>query len=191
MSTEREIIKGNLRALRNERALRQRQVAEGVGVSMKAYQSWEEGRAIPNPTYVKSLMTFFGVGYADIMERQTEPEFKPIGVSEEFLTNRALPAESDKLYGEYFVYGLFRENKLIYIGITKHPHQRRRGHRAQGRKFEHFKIWRGFDSKDDALKMERHLTNFMAEMLGHPLENVNNMVRPSWSRKKRVPFRAA
>lgn len=63
----RTIIARNLHRWRELKRLKQREVAEMAGVSMKRYQKYEEGRALPSLGVAKSLAEVYGMKVDDLI----------------------------------------------------------------------------------------------------------------------------
>ena len=61
-----------IRALREERGLTQRQLADALGVTDKAVSKWETGKGLPDITLVEPLTHSLGVSVAELC-RATAP----------------------------------------------------------------------------------------------------------------------
>ena len=59
--TSEEIFRERVRALRNERGINQKQVAEGLGITEAGYQNYEVGRRRPTFGVFIDLADFFKV----------------------------------------------------------------------------------------------------------------------------------
>ncbi len=66
-----EILAERLLFLRNEKKLRQLDVAKGVGIGLYTYQRYEYGEREPVASVLKSIADFYGVS-ADYLLGRTE-----------------------------------------------------------------------------------------------------------------------
>lgn len=57
----------NLRNLREERGLTQKEVARGFGTSQQAYGRWESGQTSPNLRTIEKLLDFFKIEIHDLL----------------------------------------------------------------------------------------------------------------------------
>ena len=71
METKNTKFAENLRAMRGEAKLSQREVAEAIGVSQQCVSDWEHGNADPTLTSLWRLADLFGVSI-DILCGRTE-----------------------------------------------------------------------------------------------------------------------
>lgn len=53
----------SLKALRVDRELKQKEVAESIGVSKKTLGAWENGSSMPSLENINKICTFYGVSY--------------------------------------------------------------------------------------------------------------------------------
>ena len=56
----------SLAALRVNAKLRQKRVAESLGVTVATLQNWESGRTVPNILYAQQLADMYGANLDDI-----------------------------------------------------------------------------------------------------------------------------
>ncbi len=64
----------NLKELRKKKGLSQKQAANALGISMRAYQNYEYGQREPNIEMINKLANFYGVTTDYLLDR---PEAKP------------------------------------------------------------------------------------------------------------------
>ena len=64
------MLKENIRELRKEKGLSQKELAKEIGVSQKAIDFWEKGINEPKATYIVRLADFFGVSADFLLGRQ-------------------------------------------------------------------------------------------------------------------------
>ncbi len=72
MSSE-EIFRERLRALRNERGVNQKQIAESLGITETGYQNYEVGRRRPTFGVFIELANFFKVSLDYLVGRTDNP----------------------------------------------------------------------------------------------------------------------
>ena len=56
-----EIFCEQIKSLRNERRIYQREVVEYLGVTLRSYQSYESGQSEPNLERLSALTDYFGI----------------------------------------------------------------------------------------------------------------------------------
>lgn len=56
-----KVFREQLKNLRTERRIYQREVAEHLGITMRTYQSYESGQSEPNIARLIALADYFGV----------------------------------------------------------------------------------------------------------------------------------
>lgn len=103
MDTE---FRANLKAIRKEKNLTQRQVAEQLGVVESCYANWEQGRTEPDISTLRRLSLIFEVSIDYLLSLEddfgirtntgTVEEFSPLE-REIIKSYRALPSASKKL----------------------------------------------------------------------------------------------
>lgn len=64
----------NLKELRNKRNVSQAQVAEALGISLRAYQNYEYGQREPNIDMINKLADYFNVTTDRLLGRDTEEQ---------------------------------------------------------------------------------------------------------------------
>ena len=60
-------FKENLRSIRLERGMTQKNVSDLLGVSLNGYASWEQGRTQPDIESIKKLCKIFKVSANDLL----------------------------------------------------------------------------------------------------------------------------
>ena len=65
----------NLKALRKERGLTQKQMAEEIGIKQPNYCKWEKGVFIPSSLNLQKIAEILGISYNELI--------KPLGIVEE------------------------------------------------------------------------------------------------------------
>ncbi len=121
-----------LAALRREKGLTQREVAERLGVSNKTVSSWERGTVLPDILLLPAIAELYGVTADEILagERREEPEKAQGGGAEEIKPEPKLSEKSEtKLLKRrlakfttqvYILAGIFLAGVLLlYFGVWK------------------------------------------------------------------------
>jgi len=62
------IIGRNIKKLRDERCVTQRQLAESIGISFQAVSKWETGTTTPDVTILPEIARFFEVSIDDLFK---------------------------------------------------------------------------------------------------------------------------
>lgn len=66
-------LSSQLKKIRAEKGLTQKQVADGIGVAEQAYQRYEYGRTIPSATVLVALADYFDVSLDYLVGRSDDP----------------------------------------------------------------------------------------------------------------------
>ena len=69
MGFDREVMAGNLRAMRARRRMSQKEVADSVGFDVNTITNYESGKSIPNYENAWKLADFYGVPLCAIGSR--------------------------------------------------------------------------------------------------------------------------
>lgn len=67
-----------IKELRKAKGISQEQVANGLGVSVRAYQNYEYGQREPNIEMINKIANFYGVTTDYLLGRESEPLGTPI-----------------------------------------------------------------------------------------------------------------
>ena len=62
------MISENIKNLRIEKNLTQKQLAEALNVSLKTISHWESGYTEPSILFIKKLKVFFNISYEDLLD---------------------------------------------------------------------------------------------------------------------------
>ena len=62
------MIADNIKTLRIENKLTQKELAEKLNVSLKTISHWESGYTEPSIDFIKKLKKFFNVSYEEILD---------------------------------------------------------------------------------------------------------------------------
>lgn len=91
-------FKANLKAIRKEKNLTQRQIAEQLGVVESCYANWEQGRTEPDISTLRRLSLIFGVSIDYLLGLEDD-----FGVKVASADNAGSPttAEERKLLADY------------------------------------------------------------------------------------------
>ena len=66
-------------ALRREKGLTQREVADSLGICPKTVSKWETGRGFPDISLISKLSKLFGVDIAKLLEGEMPPSKREVG----------------------------------------------------------------------------------------------------------------
>lgn len=72
-----DILAKRLKSLRESRRIYQREVAEVLGITTRAYQFYESGRSEPNAKMLIAIADFYGVSTDYLLGRTERPDFEP------------------------------------------------------------------------------------------------------------------
>jgi len=77
----------NLLRLRHKNCMKQQEVADGAGLSLRAYQNYERGLREPQLTALTALADFYGISVDELIGHTPRPRTRPFLRAEEAENN--------------------------------------------------------------------------------------------------------
>lgn len=123
-----QAIGGNIKKLRDEQCITQKQLADKLGISFQAVSKWETGATLPDSELLPSIALFFNVTIDDLfMPRMTAYRNKAerlAAVYEADVSNRDAFLDAEREYMKLFSSGKYTECDAAGFAYVAERHAR-------------------------------------------------------------------